>query len=260
MSKPGKGSMIFITLLVLNVFVSPPLHASRTIENARLKLTLDESGNIMFNDLNNDVSWSSSFPGWVTLTNQNFSEKIPLTSSNFSSKIYSDSIYFTFSGLKGDKITDDDFQMEGRLILCDRAIEFEITSLKSKYHLKDVEFPAHLLTVASGYEEGYIAVPHLQGILIPSRYDAGFMRYGQNIWEMISDQEEWWNFESGNLNMPWYGASKNGSSVLVTLHTASDAALHLIGNKVVDKNGSASINRRRGMIMMAGSENYQEQG
>jgi hypothetical protein len=243
MSKPGNESRIYIALLVLYVFVSPPLHASRTIENASLKLTLDESGNMMFYDLNNNVSWSSSFPGWVTLTNQKISEKIPLTSSNFSAKIYSDCICFTFSGLNGDKITDDKFQIKGKFTVSNQTIEFEITSLNTQYLLEELEYPAHLLTVASGNEEGYIAVPHLQGILIPSRYDAGFMRYGQNIWEMISDQEEWWNFESGNLNMPWFGASKNGSSVLVTLHTASDAALHLIGNKVVDKKGSAFINR-----------------
>jgi hypothetical protein len=115
---------------------------------------------------------------------------------------------------------------------------------QSGYELLDIEYPAHLLAVRSGLQDAYIAAPHLQGIIIPSRYDAGFMRYGQNIWGLISDQERWWNFESGNLNMPWFGASKGHSSILVRILTSSDCALHLVGNAVIGKEGT-TVNARQ---------------
>jgi hypothetical protein len=127
--------------------------------------------------------------------------------------------------------------MSGKIVLSASHFDLEITSVTTSLRLEDVEYPAHILTVESGIKEGYIVAPHLQGVLYPSRYDAGFMRFGQNIWDLIADKEEWWAFESGNLNMPWFGASIANSSVLATLQTSSDAVLHVIGNSVVGESG-----------------------
>jgi hypothetical protein len=71
------------------------------------------------------------------------------------------------------------------------------------------------------------------------------MRYGQNIWDRISDVEKWWSFESGNLNMPWFGAVKHRSGVMVQVLTSSDCLLHLIGNAVVGDEGF-TLNARQG--------------
>ncbi|KPL09007.1 MAG: hypothetical protein AMS26_23420, partial [Bacteroides sp. SM23_62] len=148
-------------------------------------------------------------------------------------------------GISGNHLSDEDFYLNGKMILDKAILTFEILACHSRYDIQDIEYPAHLLSVTSGIGDAYVVVPHLQGIIIPSRYDAGFMRYGQNIWNLISDQEKWWNFESGNLNMPWFGATMGNSSVLVRVITSSDCALHLIGNAVVGTEGS-TVSARQG--------------
>ncbi len=198
-----------------------------------------------FMDKANDVQWGSEFNGWVKLSSQStFRKNLPFQ-CKFQLQEQGDSILFSFDGIRGDRIRDVDFKLEGKLVLTDQYLEIVISQLSSSFLLEDLEYPAHILTVKSGTEDGYIVAPHLQGVLYPSRYDAGFMRYGQNIWDMIADKEEWWSFESGSLNMPWFGASKSGSSVLVTMLTSSDAMLHLIGNSVVGEAGT-TVNARQG--------------
>ncbi len=181
----------------------------------------------------------------MKLSDENGAEKISLSNSDFRQTVSGDTIFFQFSGIKGDHLSDEGFVLKGKLSLEERMLSFEILECHSRFDLHDIEYPAHLLDVRSGIDDACIVVPHLQGIIIPSRYDAGFMRSGQNIWSLIADQEKWWNFESGNLNMPWFGASKGKSSVLVRVITSSDCALHLIGNGVVGREGY-TVNARQG--------------
>ena len=207
------------------------------LENEHFKVLVNSQGAIALYDKHHAVEWKSEYTGWVGLSNSKVKERISLSTSHFETRLFPDSVKFIFQGINGEKIEDPSFQMSGKIIIEEDRVELEIINVETRYSLEEVEYPAHLLNVATGTEDGYIVVPHLQGILIPSRYDVGFMRYGQNIWDVIVDQETWWNFESGNLNMPWYGASKANSSVLATLLTSSDATLHMIGNAVVDDRG-----------------------
>jgi len=245
MKNNAKARLAILLILKVLVLWSIPVMASDSLENKHLKIILNENGSVSFYDKAHEVHWSSIFPGWVELASESSSEKISLSRANFSVDKQGHTLHFSFQGIHGNHISDDGFELTGKWILTDRQLDLEITGLSSAYLLENLEYPAHILSVKSGSEDGYIVAPHLQGVLYPSRYDTGFMRYGQNVWDRIADKEEWWNLESGSLNMPWFGAYKKGSSVLITLFTSSDAMLHLIGNSVVGEKG-LTVNARQG--------------
>jgi len=212
--------------------------AETALENDNIRITVDGQGAISFLDKAHNSRWGSSFVGWVNLLNQaGQSEKISLATSEVSFRIFSDSVLISFNGIRGERLQDSSFLMIVKLSLEEKGFLLELRKLQTILKPEDVEYPAHIFTVHSGVSDGYIVAPHLQGILIPSRYDAGFMRYGQNIWDLIADQERWLTLESGNLNMPWFGASLNNSSVMAMVETSSDCVLHLIGNSLVGEEG-----------------------
>lgn len=216
------------------------------LENDFIRVSVKDNGAITLTDRKNNVDWGSNYPGWVELSDKISTEKIPLSGSSVTRIKSGTDITIRFKGLTGDKIKDDNFLMVVKLSLNDKQVDIEIKSLETRYIMNNLEYPAHILSVNSGEKDGYLAIPNLQGILIPSRYDAGFMRYGQNVWQAISDIETWWSFESGNLNMPWFGACKGNSSVLAYVMSSSDCQLHLIGNSVVGNKGF-TVNDRQGL-------------
>lgn len=219
--------------------------AQEKIENQNLMLKVSASGAISFIDKINNEPWGSQFVGWVDLSDGRVREKISLQTSNLNILREAQHLYLSFEGIKGDLLKDESFSMQVDIHLADRYFDLEITDVHTSLFLENIEYPAHFLTVKSGIQHGYIVAPHLQGIMIPSRYDAGFMRYGQNIWDRIADIERWWDLESGNLNMPWFGATRNQSSVLIYIRTSSDCMVHLIGNAVVGERGF-TVNAHQG--------------
>ncbi|MGK7395533.1 MAG: DUF5696 domain-containing protein [Candidatus Cyclobacteriaceae bacterium M3_2C_046] len=234
--------MIFIkTIFTLSVFIAYIFPVSSlgqaVIENEYLKVQLNADGALKFQDKRQNETWGSDHVGWAYLSREGIKEKLPLSISKFTAEQYQDRLTFRFEGLVGDELEDPAFMMKGAIHLKENWFELQITEVQTKLQLEDIEYPAHLLNVKSGTEAGYIAIPHLQGIMIPSRYDVGFMRYGQNIWDLISDKEIWWDFESGNLNMPWFGAKKGNSSVIAKVNTSSDCVLHILGNHLIGEDG-----------------------
>lgn len=223
--------ILFISLLPVHVI------AQAVLENEFLMVKLSADGALTFQDKANNEQWGSEHVGWAYLSNKGTKEKLPLSQAQFNTIKYQDSITFSFKGLQGDDLEDPGFIMQGAIHLVDKSFELKINDVQTSLQLEDIEYPAHILNVKSGREESYVAIPHLQGIIIPSRYDAGFMRYGQNIWDLISDKEIWWDFESGNLNMPWFGAKKGNSSVIAKVGTSSDCVLHILGNHVIGEEG-----------------------
>jgi len=229
--------ILLISLLIcfLNIYSN----AQPVLENENLKVSVNEKGAIQVYDKKKNVNWGHEIPGWIEIILQNKKEKVPLQNTEVTIEKNVNSILVSFKN-KQEPV----FEMEVQLSLGEKHFDIEIEKVITSYPLSSIEYPAHILSVESGIENGYIVAPNLQGIMIPSRYDAGFMRNGQNIWEMISDVETWWNFESGNLNMPWFGAQKGNSAVFAHVLTSSDCTLHLVGNKLVKPNGETTSNRQ----------------
>jgi len=231
-------------ILASSLLLLPFFLFAEVIESDIINVDVSSNGSISFYDKQNNIQWgSSNIPGWIEVITVNGKEKIPFTECETIVDCGQGIFEITFSKLQGEEINDPNFKMKVLVSLTENGFELEISELNTIFKLNSVEYPAHFLTVKSGDEDGYIVAPHLQGILIPSRYDAGFMRKGQNIWDMIADVETWWNFESGNLNMPWFGAQKEKSSVFVHVETSSDCTLHLVGNKLVKSNGETAMDR-----------------
>jgi hypothetical protein len=208
-----------------------------SLENSRLRAAVSATGALALTDKTAGVTWASDRPGWVTVTGGDGRQTLSLATSEVTVTGGEDQLLLTFAGLSGDEVSDESFRMQVRLALAPSHLDLEIASVESARPLQAVEYPAHLLTVPTGIDEGYVVVPNTQGLLFPSRYDAGFMRYGQSVWRAIADIEKWWSFESGMLNMPWFGARRGGSSILAWVPTPADAMLHVIGNAVVGNGG-----------------------
>lgn len=228
---------ILLPLVVYSLLPIPTMGASAILENDTLSIKVHDTGAIGFLDKQNSVHWGSPIPGWVRLSQGNTQESCDLLTSKVSIRQGDNTLNLYFKGISGTTLSDPHFAMDVNIILQENHFDIAIERLDSSLHIAKIEYPAHILTVKSGIENGYIVVPNLQGILIPSRYDAGFMRFGQNIWDMIADIEKVWTFESGMLNMPWFGASRETSSVLATVMTPSDCQLRMIANAVVGDQG-----------------------
>lgn len=232
-------------LIALVLLINPVLaFCQAEISNEYIQLAIDDQGQITIVDKSTDVRWSSKHPGWIELIDDAGTEKISLEKSQRRTKVTDHEIVVDFHELHGTMLDDPNFTMKIRFRLSGKQLDMEIASLSTGYKLRSIEYPAHLLNVKSGEDDGYIVAPNLQGILIPSRYDVGFMRYGQNIWDEIADKEHWWTMESGNLNMPWFGAKKGKSCLMAYVMTSSDCQLHLIGNKLVKNDGKTAISRQ----------------
>ena len=103
--------------------------------------------------------------------------------------------------------------------------------------LESLSYPGHQFALRTTFDDGYLVVPTKQGVIVPTRFEVGYMRFQHNTWAKIADQEHTLPFETGALNMPWYGAVKRESgrqsAVLAYVETAADASLTVICNKVV---------------------------
>ena len=212
-------------------------NAQTSLENDYLEIKFDKSGALTFRDKVNNQAWGRNHVGWIYLSDNENKYKVSLSTIDFEVVKQKDSLIFSFTHLNTAELKDPEFQLKGSILLDGKSFVLNLTEVKTSLQLEDIEYPAHLLHVTSGADNGYVVVPHLQGIMIPSRYDAGFMRYGQNIWDLICDKEIWWDFESGNLNMPWFGAQKGNSSVMVKVNTSSDCVLLIFGNHVIGEDG-----------------------
>lgn len=91
-----------------------------------------------------------------------------------------------------------------------------------------IEWPLRLFPVRTVDDDGYIAVPHEQGFLVPSRFDVGYFRYLNWVWERIAGHA----LVLDNPSMPWFGAQKQRSAFLAILEPLEDVALGIVANDV----------------------------
>jgi len=186
-------TLIIVCLHSFNVVSQPVL------ENEFLKVWVNEKGAIQFSDKENNVTWGNDLPGWVEFFVRGKKSRIPLENAELSIEKSSNTISVSFLYEQ-----EPEFEMAVKLSLKEKYFDVELEKLTTTQPINSIEYPAHILNVNSGIEGGYIVAPNLQGIMIPSRYDAGFMRFGQNIWEMITNQEIYaiWAKHLGNDNQP----------------------------------------------------------
>lgn len=204
--------------------------------NSKIHVKVLESGALIIRDTERGTEWGSRIPGWATLSDGKISEAIPLSKPSITKKS-DNSIRVEFGNLRSENFGDTGFSMSVDLNMSEDYLDLEIIKLGSALKLVNVEYPAHLFTVKSGVENGYIAVPIKQGAIIPSRLDAGFMRFLHNTWRAISDIERVIQFDTGGINMPWFGAASGNSAIFAYVMTSADCALHVIGNAVVGEQG-----------------------
>lgn len=209
---------------------------SSFLSNSFMKVEVSSCGSIFITDLKNKIKWGSELSGFVTLNNGKSNKKISL-SKPIKIKQYDNKISVEFGSLKPNRSKKINFSMNVLLSLMDESLEIEIVNVNTDFKLVEIEYPAQLFTVKSGEEIGYLVIPYKQGIIVPSRLDAGFMRFMHNTWSSISDIERCLPFESGLLNMNWFGAVKGNSNIFCNVITPDDCSLHIIGNAVVNDEG-----------------------
>jgi Family of unknown function (DUF5696) len=107
-----------------------------------------------------------------------------------------------------------------------RVLELRNTS--PYWTLESIEWPMRLFPVRTLDDDGYIVFPQEQGFIVPSRFDQGYFRYLNWIWERIAGSA----FVSDSISMPWYGAKKGQSSFLAIIETPDDVAYGVIANDV----------------------------
>jgi hypothetical protein len=110
-------------------------------------------------------------------------------------------------------------------------LSFRIQQLQNAsayWKVETIEWPLRLFPVRTVAEDGYIVVPQEQGFLVPSRFEPGYFRYLNWIWERIAGQA----VVLEQTSMPWYGARKGQSSFLSIIETPDDVAYGVIANDV----------------------------
>ncbi|MCJ7738128.1 MAG: glycoside hydrolase [Anaerolineae bacterium] len=157
------------------------------------------------------------------------------------SKIGPRRIRIAYQNLHTDDVQLRDFDLTIVLELAaDRAavdLTIEALTLDKGMTLEWLTYPNHHLALRTTYDDGHLVVPSKQGIIIPTRFEVGYMRFQHNTWAKIADQEHTLSCDTGSLNMPWYGAVKKvaggQSAMLCVVETPADAALKVLCNKVV---------------------------
>ena len=111
------------------------------------------------------------------------------------------------------------------------SLSFRIQEMKNQsqyWDVESIEWPMRLFPIRTVEDDGYIVFPEQEGMLIPSRFEQGYFRYLNWIWERIAGQAS--IFEQSS--MPWYGARLGQSSFLCIIETPDDVQYGVIGNDV----------------------------
>jgi hypothetical protein len=215
-----------------------------SMENASMLVKVLRTGALQIVDKSNGTVWGSSIPGWVTVRDGNAVERVALPKAVGIDKT-DQGVNVSFTSLLSPVLGRIDFQMNVIFTLTEDSLVMEIRSLDTPLELESVEYPAQLNLIASGIKDAYLVVPFKQGVIIPSRLDAGFMRFMHNTWKAISDIDRIVPFESGALNMPWFGVNNGSSGLFNCVLTPADCSLHVLGNAVVSDEGLA-VDARQG--------------
>jgi Family of unknown function (DUF5696) len=104
----------------------------------------------------------------------------------------------------------------------------ELHNSSPYWAVETVEWPLRLFPIRTLDDDGYIVFPQEQGLIVPTRFDKGYFRYLNWIWERIAGNA----MVVAQSSMPWYGAKKGQSSFICIIETPDDVAYGLIANDV----------------------------
>ena len=107
-----------------------------------------------------------------------------------------------------------------------RVLELRNTS--PYWEVASIEWPMRLFPVRTVDDDGYIVFPEEQGFIVPSRFDQGYFRYLNWIWERMAG----FAFVAQQTSMPWFGAKKGQISFMCIIETPDDVAYGVIANDV----------------------------
>lgn len=211
---------------------------TESLENKVLRVEILGPGTIRVINLFNGRVWEEYNLGQITLAKDKTIIKASLLKAQSIEKkdgiikIYFDSMWSETAG----KIK---FEMETSLTLDKESLILEVSKIimPPDWKLVGIEYPFHLFLIKSGSENGYLVIPFKQGVIVPSKLNAGFMRFMHNTWQTISDIERVLPFESGSINMPWFGTVVNNSGLFGYIETPDDCSLHIICNSVINDKG-----------------------
>lgn len=209
------------------------------LSNDKLCIKVHDDGRISIIDCIYKGIWETKYiVGWIMENNGN---KIPFPTPE-RVDVRNNMIEVVYSNESSKDSTDFRFSIKVYIILGKDYLDIEISEVKTNKEWLSIEYPSHLINVPSS-SNGYIVVPYHQGIIIPTKINAGFMRYMHNTWMAITDIERTLLFDSGSINMCWFGAQQEESSILCINLTPEDSALHIIGNINVNREGVVAKGR-----------------
>lgn len=202
--------------------------------NDNLGIKIDNEGKLSVIDPVHNYIWKTKYTtGWII---DNEGDKIPFSIPE-RIDVKGNTIEILYSDVFSPKPINFKYSIKIYIILKEDYLDIEVFEVRSSKEGLNIEYPSHLINIPSSSSNGYIAVPYHQGVIIPSRINAGFMRYMHNTWIAITDVERILPFDSGSINMAWFGAHQEKSSILCINLTPEDSALHIVGNATVNQEG-----------------------
>ena len=216
-----------------------------SIKNQSIEVKLLPHGALEISDHRTATQWRNRVPGYVVFRNPDGErEVIDLRRARSTSSEEGNGrlvLTYIFAG-------PPTFELGISFALTDDSVEMTLEHLITDSVLEEIVYPAALGEVQSGIDDGYVVVPHHQGVIIPSRLESGFMRCKHNTWAAISDVDRRIPFNSVSLNMPWYGLSRDESSLYFEVQTPADCSLWILGNIPYDEEKMASVDTRDGRV------------
>jgi hypothetical protein len=205
------STIILYSVLTINSF-------GTTLSNKYLEVNISNKGKISFKDKTNGVLWDSFGEDFVGSVNEHKLSDCKVQVSKAQNTIDVDFNHTSFT-------------LKIQITLTDNYFDVDLIDYLSKSRLKEIVYPEHSLQVKTGDPEyGYLVLPMSQGIIVPNRYDAGYMRYGHNIWNGLVFTRTV-TLDSSRMLMPFVGASWKDSSVLAYVPTSEDINVRVRANE-----------------------------
>jgi hypothetical protein len=222
----------------------------RVLESGKLRVHVRSNLTVSVEDLATNVTWNSdpweNSAGRIHLRGKH-GESINV---NLSSAVQKKIDAIAPAGADGIQFSLDDFRTRMGPVRNDRDpgahlslvlqivlaknspnLTFRIQEMKNQsqyWDVESIEWPMRLFPIRTVEDDGYVVFPEQEGMLIPSRFEQGYFRYLNWIWERIAGQAQ--KFEQSS--MPWYGARLGQSSFIAIIETPDDVQYGVIGNDV----------------------------